>query len=648
MASKPRINSNLAATLDEDQAEEVADMVVSNYHIDEEARGGWLEKRARWYQLWLVQPDPNRRPPWPDGANVALPLMASACNQFQARSYQSIFQAPGLVKVLPMEANDHGRAGRVEAFLNWQLSQEMTEYEGEMDKLLQKLPIDGVAFTKLHWSTTKQRPVCEFVSAQDLLVPYRTRTLESARRITHRLYLHLDELKLRAQQGFYENVDLLEVAQYQDTDAIQEVEDRAQGEDGVAPPSEVPHLILECHMLYQLNGDSTPRPYTFWVDEKTGTLLRATRREYRGQEVTYFTDYHFIPNPEGFYSYGYGHFLETINGVANTVFNQIIDSGRLTNQPFGFYGRRAGFRSRNLQLRPGAMFEVEDANQVTFPTLQRLDQSLPQILSMLDRYTELFTSNSEPMSGRQQKGVREPTARGTLALIDQGMVSFGVLTKRVYRSMRSEFTKLVALNSIFQSAGKQYRVLGETDHEPFGEVYNEDFRATFDLAVVADPTYASRGARKEEAGQIMQVALQHPLIGMPNQQTGELANPAALLAFTRNYLETFERVDLLQYFPEPPSPPMSPEKENALFLQGDTRDPVSGENHEEHIAMHVAFLQSSFGASMTAERVQAMITHVEATQAIMLAEEQALAQQQQQPQEQQQPQQPQQQLPDLP
>jgi hypothetical protein len=84
----------------------------------------------------------------------------------------------------------------------------------------------------------------------------------------------------------------------------------------------------------------------------------------------YFVDYHFLPNPEGYYSLGFGHFLQDLNEMANTAFNQIFDAGKLSNLPFGFYGRRAGVKKKTIKLYPGLMQEVEDAQQVYFPNMQ--------------------------------------------------------------------------------------------------------------------------------------------------------------------------------------------------------------------------------------------------------------------------------------
>jgi hypothetical protein len=163
-----------------------------------------------------------------------------------------------------------------------------------------------------------------------------------------------------------------------------------------------------------------------------------------------------FPNIEGFYSFGFGHFLEQLNEMGNTAFNQIFDAGRLSNQPFGFYGRRAGIKRAKLKLWPGRMEEVEDASQVYFPQIQRVDQVLFQVLGLIEQYTQQFTSTGDYLLGRESRGTKTPTASGTLAIIEQGLVLYNTMIKRLYRSLKKEFGTLAFLNQINLPEEKQF------------------------------------------------------------------------------------------------------------------------------------------------------------------------------------------------
>ena len=627
----PKKVTNLVLKLDEDEQKAIVNEVIENYGVDVSAREEWVEKRNRWFELWACKPDPGRKLPWRGAANVSLPLTASAIQQFASRAYMSIFGADDVLKILPTEPNDTNRARRVERFMNWQLVVDMEEYEENWDRMLHELPIVGTCFKKNYWDFDKERPVSRFVSSLDVVVPYDTQELVQARRITQKLFQHVDEIHRLGRKGFYANYEDVRAegtADEEDSE-VHETFDDIQGTHS-PKASEEPNLVLECHTYRELPGDSEPQPYIFWVDVTSGSLMRAVSRKIGGQEVHYFVDYHFIPNPQGFYSFGFGHFLENLNKVANTIFNQIIDSGRLVNQPFGFYGRRAGFKNAKIALEPGAMYEVTDASQIVFPNMQRLDQSLPQLLQMIDRYIELFTSNTEPVSGRTQKGVREPTARGTMALIEQGLVQFGVVSKRIFRAQRKELRQLFLLNSFFLPTEKQFRVLGETDGDMFGTVKRLDFDGKYDLFPTADPVFASKGQRRSEAMEVMQVALEHPLIGAPDPQTGKPMNAKALLAFTQDWLRTYEKGRLIRELPEAEEASINQHAENAAFMQGDYIEPKQGEDHETHAQAHVNFLEGPIGGDLPNEFKALIIRHIQETQELFATETQQMEAMQQQ------------------
>jgi len=353
------------------------------------------------------------------------------------------------------------------------------------------------------------------------------------------------------------------------------------------------------------------------VDYETSTLMRAVNRNIkRGSETVtlkHFVDYHFLPNPEGFYSFGFGHFLETLNEMANTAFNQIFDSGRLTNQPFGFYGRRAGIKERKVKLVPGLMKEVEDAKQVYFPTMQRVDMVLFQVLGLIQQYTEQFTATSDYLMGRESSGTKTPTAHGTLAIIEQGLVTFAVMTKRIFRSLRKELRLLMLFNQLFMPDSKEYRVL-EDINVAFPDIKREDFESVKDVIPIGDPSYASKFTRRQEAQELYGMLMENPLIAQ---------NPKSMHALTEALIDAYDRKDKRKILPELPEESFPPEVENAKMMQGDRVEPKVGENHQGHMATHMKFMATPHYQSMPEQYREAFEAHLQATQAMQYMEENA-------------------------
>ena len=68
------------------------------------------------------------------------------------------------------EKEDQGM--RVKDYMNYQIMNEMPEYEAEFDQMLFYLPLAGSSFKKVYYDEMIGRAVSKFVQADDLIVPY--------------------------------------------------------------------------------------------------------------------------------------------------------------------------------------------------------------------------------------------------------------------------------------------------------------------------------------------------------------------------------------------------------------------------------------------------------------------------------------------
>uniref|UniRef100_UPI0039C16A52 hypothetical protein n=1 Tax=Pseudomonas aeruginosa TaxID=287 RepID=UPI0039C16A52 len=72
------------------------------------------------------------------------------------------------------------------------------------------------------------------------------------------------------------------------------------------------------------------------------------------EPIEYFTKFGFIPNPDGgFYNIGFGVLLCPLNESVNTVINQLIDSGSLSNLQSAFIGKGLKLRMGETRFQPG-------------------------------------------------------------------------------------------------------------------------------------------------------------------------------------------------------------------------------------------------------------------------------------------------------
>jgi hypothetical protein len=275
------------------------------------------------------------------------------------------------------------------------------------------------------------------------------------------------------------------------------------------------------------------------------------------------------------------------------------------------------------------MTEVEDAKQIFFPNMQRVDAVLFQILSLIQQYTEQFTSTSEYLTGRESKGTKTPTASGTLAIIEQGLVTFAVMTKRIFRSLKGELRSLMILNQIYTLDSKEYRVLGGKNRVAFADIKVEDFAGVNDIIPTGDPSYASRSSRRSEAMELFQIGMSSPLIaGTPPDSEGNTAmepNIAAMHALFSEVLDTYDSKNKDQILPDLPEQPMTPERENSMFMQGDYKSPVSGEDHDAHAKAHLLFAQGPYFKDMPNEYKALVDQHLQETNQVAYSDSQQQA-----------------------
>ena len=551
-------SKNIATLLQEEDLIKIGDDVVNGYQIDLASREPWEKDLETWTKLAL-QIGEKKTYPWQGAANIKFPLLATAAMQFEARAYPTLVPSNGkIVKCKTVGADPTGekqeRAFRVSTHMSYQILDEMDDWEEDMDKLLLSLPIAGTCFKKTYWNATKQKNCSKLVLPKYLVVNYFARSLEDAERITEILQLSTRQVKERINSELYLDVDLGDPTE---SDAFKENRVKDAWQKQASEDETTPYTILEQHCYLDLDGDGYSEPYIVTVDENTKKVLRLVPRfleeDVQVDEnekvifidpVQYYTKYSFIPNPDGgFYDIGFGRLLGPINESANTIINQLVDAGSLSNLQAGFIGKGLRIKMGDTKFTPGEWKAVnatgDDIKKQIFPLPVREPSSvLFQLLDLLLKSGKELASVAEIMTGKMP-GQNTP-ATTTMASIDQGMKVFTAVYKRVYRSLQKEFRKLYRLNRTYLNPQEYIDILDM-------EVGQDDYTGSEnDIIPGADPT-ATSGQEKQARVQAMMQIL----------QLGTL-DP---MKVTMAYLEAFEIPNAENYIRQPSPPPPDPKME---------------------------------------------------------------------------------------
>lgn len=509
---------NVALQLSEEELETLGAKVVSDFESDKRSRYEWERKMEKALKMAL-QVMEEKSFPWPNASNVKFPLITIAALQYHARAYPALINGTRLVKCRILGDDTDGSAGkrasRIEKHMSYQILEEDENWEDQMDKVLITQPIIGCAFKKTYFDSLKGHNVSENIIARDLVVPYYTKSLETAPRISHILYMSKNDIYERVVKGLFSNVELEEKEPLPQEDPLKETRDKSQG---MAPPTEEseirPYEIIEQHLYMDLDGDGYEEPYIVVVHRDSKKVLRIVARflvtgvEYEGEKVLritpehYFTKYPFIPSPDGgFYDLGFGSLLGPLNESINTLINQLIDAGTMSVTGGGFLSRGIKLRGGTMAFQPNEWKPVDttgdDLRKGIMPLpVREPNQVLFTLLSLLINYGERIGGAVDILVG-ENPGQNTP-AETTRTMAEQGMKIFSGIFKRTYRALKEEFRKEYRLNQVYITERVH---LGDLVISP--DDYRENGRA---IVPAADPNMISDSQKIMQAQMLQSIA----------------------------------------------------------------------------------------------------------------------------------------------
>lgn len=459
-------STNIAEKLSKEELEKIGKEAKEGFEKDLQSRGDWEIHLDSWTKL-ASQVVEEKSFPWPKASNIKYPLLSTAAMQFAARAYPSLIPSNGQVvnaKVIGKDP-DGSKSDIAEAvgiYMSYQLMDEMYGWEADMDKLLIMLPIVGTMFKKTYWDSVEEVNCSYLVLPKNLVVNYWARDLCSAERISEIMEINPRILKERQMSGLW-----LDKKDYNDIGDPSQTE-AAQYREGDTPSADdtTPYIFVEQHTYLDLDEDGYKEPYIVTFHKATGKVFRIVARYddetmfftdegklARIKPVEYYTKYGFVPNPDGsFYDIGFGTLLGPINESVNTLVNQIVDAGTLSNLQSGFIGKGLRLRMGETKLQPGEWRAVNSTGddlkkQIVPLPVKDPSNVLYQLLEFLVTAGKELASVAEIFVGKMP-GQNTP-ATTTMASIEQGMKVFTAVYKRVYRAMSEEFDKLYRLNRLY-------------------------------------------------------------------------------------------------------------------------------------------------------------------------------------------------------
>lgn len=520
------------------------------------------------------------------GANkVVHPMLVEACVDFSARFMKEVFPPNGPIKSKVLGERDKAKLQKAERkaeFMNWQTTEQMVEFRGELEQLSTQLPLGGGQYMKFMWNPLHRRPCSEFIAIDDVYLPFAATNFYTAERKTHVQYVTKFEYQRRVKSGMYRDVDLgaPEDPEYskstQANDKIEGRKDLSYNEDGL-------RTIFEVYTYLDF-GDG-PEPYILSIDKSTEMGLGLYRNweqdDERQLELDWIVEFPFVPW-RGAYPIGLTHMIGGLSGAATGALRALLDSAHIQNVPT-LLKLKGGPGGQTLNVQPTEVSELEggalidDVRKLAMPMpFNPPSPTLFQLLGFLvDAGKGVVQTSFEKLSDQNSN---QPVGT-TMALIEQGMVVFSSIHSRLHGSMARCFKILHRINSA-------YLTVEDIEAQAAGiEIDPSDFDGPMDVIPVSDPAIFSETQRFAQTQAIMQRAQ-----AMPQMYDARKVEEM----FLRNMKVSAN--DVLQ--PLPGSEDMDPVSENVAAAMGRPVYVLPAQDHIAHIMTHVSFLKSPlFGSN---------------------------------------------------
>jgi len=588
-----KFNANLAEDMDEGQLTELSGDLVGEYDADINSRKDWLTTYVDGLELLGLKVE-DRTEPWPGACNVYHPLMTEALVKFQAETMMETFPAAGPVKTViigKQTKEKEDAAERVKDDMNYQLTDMMPEYRPEHERMLWGLGLAGNAFKKVYYDPNIERQVSMYVPAEDIVVPYGASSLETAERVTHVMRKTKNELHKLQVAGFYRDVDLGEP--FLDVD---EAEKQIAEKLGFNPTEDDRFKILEMHVNLDLeNGDSEDGialPYVVTIEKGTGTIL-AIRRNWNPDDKLkakrqHFVHYGYIPG-FGFYCFGLIHLIGAFAKSGTMILRQLVDAGTLSNLPGGLKSRGLRIKGDDTPIAPGEWRDVDVPSGAVRDNIlplpykepsQVLQGLMTQIIEEGRRFASAADMKVSDMSAQSPVGT-------TLAILERTLKVMSAVQARIYYAMKQEFKLLKGIIRDYTPTEYSY------DPEVGDRRAKQSDYDNVDVIPVSDPNAATMSQKVVQYQAVMQMAQQYPQI-------------YDLPELNKQMLEVLGIKNIGKLIPSADDQkPKDPVSENMAIINGKPVKAFIYQDHQAHIAVHMAAMQDPKIQQMVGQNPQA-------------------------------------------
>ena len=526
----------------------------------------------------------ERTDPWAGACGVYHPLLSEALVKFQAETIMEIMPAAGPVKteIIGKDTPEKRDAAvRVQADMNHQITDVMTEYRPETERMLWGLGLCGNAFKKVYYDPSLERQVSIFIPAEDVVVPYGASNLETAERVTHVMRKTENEVRKLQVAGFYLDVDLGEP-----NNTMDEVEKKIAEKQGFRATSDDRYKLLEMHVNLDLEGyehedkdgpTGIALPYVVTIEKGSNKVL-SIRRNWNEDDKTHqkrqhFVHYGYVPG-FGFYCFGLIHLVGAFAKSSTSLIRQLVDAGTLSNLPGGFKTRGLRVKGDDTPIAPAEFRDVDVPSGTIKDNIMTLPYKEPS--QVLQSLLGTIVEEGRRFAGAADIQISDMSANSpvgtTLAILERTMKVMSAVQARIHYSLKQELRLLKKIIADYTPEEYSYEPeLGDR------QAKKSDYDMV-DVIPVSDPNAATLSQKVVQYQAVIQLAQTSPQIYDMKYLHRQMLDVLGI-----------KNADKLVKL-EDDEKPLDPISENMNAVTGKPMKAFIYQDHDAHIAAHQAFM----------------------------------------------------------
>lgn len=576
-------DDNLAEYIDDKVMNQMVGDLIADYDDDVSSRRDWMQTYVDGLELLGMKIE-ERTDPWAGACGVYHPLLSEALVKFQAETIMEIMPASGPVKteIIGKDTPEKRDAAvRVQADMNYQITDVMTEYRPETERMLWGLGLCGNAFKKVYYDPSLERQVSIFIPAEDVVVPYGASNLETAERVTHVMRKTENEVRKLQVAGFYLDVDLGEP-----NNTMDEVEKKIAEKQGFRATSDDRYKLLEMHVNLDLEGyehedkdgpTGIALPYVVTIEKGSNKVL-SIRRNWNEDDKTHqkrqhFVHYGYVPG-FGFYCFGLIHLVGAFAKSSTSLIRQLVDAGTLSNLPGGFKTRGLRVKGDDTPIAPAEFRDVDVPSGTIKDNIMTLPYKEPS--QVLQSLLGTIVEEGRRFAGAADIQISDMSANSpvgtTLAILERTMKVMSAVQARIHYSLKQELRLLKKIIADYTPEEYSYEPeLGDR------QAKKSDYDMV-DVIPVSDPNAATLSQKVVQYQAVIQLAQTSPQIYDMKYLHRQMLDVLGI-----------KNADKLVKL-EDDEKPLDPISENMNAVTGKPMKAFIYQDHDAHIAAHQAFM----------------------------------------------------------